>query len=130
LSQAEFCRRERIKESALSYWKRSELRRLGKTTKSTLQKRRRAKSGGVEFAAADDKQPARHSRTEAKPGILRFVPVVASAGDASHKVAREASGSDPIAEISHGQLSIRIWSGADAETLRALLQVLKEYSLC
>ncbi len=127
LSQAEFCRQERIPEWRLSEWKRRVARATEIGTQSKKPKRK-ARIAGVEFAAADDL--ATTTLTQAPiPKVGPFVPLVPAVSNASRK-SKEAVRVIPVAEIQLGQLAVRIFSGADHETLRALLHILQEVSLC
>jgi K+-sensing histidine kinase KdpD len=65
----------------------------------------------------------------ANADALPAEPPTVSTDDTVQEILRSAR-RNPIAEICFGETSIRIWRGADRDTVCMLLQALKESSLC
>jgi hypothetical protein len=106
LSQAEFCRRESLKDWKFSFWK-SKLARKGKKAGNSDKDRAQRQ---VEFA------PVRV--VEAEEGMN------SNHGDQGNRSQNEGRG--VIAEIAFGGGYVRVFAGADLETLSSLLTALKE----
>ncbi len=127
LSQAEFCRQEGIPEWRLSEWKRRVVRAAGILSQMKKGKRKpRATSG--KSAAVEDSATAKITEAP-NPKIGPFMPLVPVPANGARKL-RGMNYISPVAEIQLDGMVVRIFPGADHETLRALLHVLQEVSLC
>jgi hypothetical protein len=90
-----------------------------------------SRSPGVEFAAAGEVAVSAAVKKLPMPKVGPFVPLVARMPNASRDGARASKDHDSVvAEIKLGTLVVRVFSGADQETLRALLQTLQECTFC
>lgn len=114
LSQAEFCRKEGIKESALSYWKIRSQRSKERQLQSG--RRTRARQKTVEKSGAE-------------PGSSAFVSIISPLPSASNNLAASSSSGAPVAEIIVAGSTLRVFPGIDVDTIRALLLVLNECSI-
>lgn len=130
MSQAAFCRQEGIPEWALSNWKRREVSAAEAVSKPKSGKRQyRKRNKNVEFATAGEQTPEMRKQN-AHPEFAAFVPLrTATETTAARDIPRDA-GRIPVAEICFGEVSVRIWRGADKETVSAVLDSLKEYYTC
>ena len=131
LSQAEFCRQKGIQEWQLSEWKRREARAVGKHSRPAQRKGKSSRAAGIEFAAAGEEMDSSMAEQIPMPKVGPFVPLVPRQPNESRKGVRGKEEHVPVAaEIRFSGLVVRVFSGADQETLRALLQTLQECSLC
>jgi hypothetical protein len=131
LSQAAFCRREGILEWQLSSWKCRELRIEGKTPsqKAKTKPLSYVKSNSIEFAAVDEPALSRQQeRASTKPA--KFVPLVPEKEESAGRDILRDARRTPVAEICFGEVSVRIWRGADQETMRLVLNAVKEFYSC
>jgi len=131
LSQAEFCRQKGISQWQLSDWKRREAPATGKNPKPSKRKATKLGAAGIEFAAADLEMDSSFLEQIPSPKVGSFVPIVPSVLELALKGIRTHGKHELVsAEIQFGGMTLRIFSGADRETPRALLQTLQECSLC
>ena len=131
LSQAEFCRQEGIQEWQLSEWKRREARAVGKHSRPAQRKEKLSRTVGIEFAAAGEEMDSSMAEQIPIPTIGPFVPLVPRQPSKSRRRVRGKEKRDPVAaELRFSGLVVRVFFGADQETLRTILQTLQECSLC
>lgn len=117
LSQAAFCRQEGISENSLSNWKQKALGKSVDKAKGKETPSRRRKSASVEVAAASE-------QAALPPLPVAFVPLVPERKPSNGKE------TGPAAEITFAGFCLRVFPGVDVDTLRALLQVMKEAGTC
>lgn len=129
LSQAAFCRREGITEQQFSNWKCRELRKAEAASKpNSRAKRKQVQRGGIEFAAVDEQLVPEQGNGIMQPAV--FVPLVPEKFATAERDTLGYPKRTPVAEICFGDLSVRVWRGADQETMRLIMEAVKEFYRC
>ena len=117
LSKDAFCEQEGLKPQAFVWW-RGEINRRDSKKQQDFAK---------PLAAATEKfVPLKVIPVE---GIVNLPSQESPADDEVREVLRSVRRT-PVAELCFGEASIRIWRGTDQDTLRMLVQILKENKLC
>jgi hypothetical protein len=111
VEQAKFCEQEGLSANSFSFWK------------STIKQRDAAKQE-QEVKRALKRAAANRAARASEPAA--FVPLLAP----TPKTAPEENAEHCVAEMFFASGSIRIMTGADSQTLGALLKALKEAALC
>ena len=131
LSQAAFCLQEGIPDWKLSEWKRREAKAPGGDSRQSAQKRKTSRNANVEFGTVGEevRPPVAEQISISDAG--RFVPLVPGTPGLSLKGRQTEEVHAPVAaEIKLDWLVVRVFRGADPETLCTIFQMLKECSLC
>ena len=113
LSQAKFCEQEGLSANRLSSWKAKIKQRDAATEEQ--QAKRALKQAATTRSARESERAS-------------FIPLVAA--EEAPKATPKKNAEQCVAEIFFAGGSIRIMTGADSQTLAALLKALKEASLC